>query len=408
MAKARPADAGTVTSPKGFLAAGVQCGLKASGKKDLALLVSETPCAAAGVFTSNQVRAAPVRVCQEHLRRRGRAIRAVVVNAGVANACTGEPGLANARAMTEVVGRALELEPSAVLVASTGVIGPQLPMEKVTAGIWLAVQQLSPRGGPDAGQAIMTTDSRAKHGSVQVTVGGKRVTIGGICKGAGMIAPNMATMLCFLTSDVAATPAVLKQALKAAVARSFNSITVDGDQSTNDTVLVLANGQAGNRPLAEAKGADYARFLEGLTQLAQQLAREIVRDGEGATKVMAITVRDARTEAEAKRVGLSIANSNLVKCAMFGNDPNWGRIAAAVGYAPVKVRPEKLSLWLGPLRVVHQGTPAAFDQQAAHELLKQSETIEVTVSLGLGKAEWTVWGSDLTYDYVRINAEYRT
>ena len=398
---------GSITSVPGFRAAGVHCGLKAGDELDLALVVSEVPCQAAAVFTANRVQAAPVLWDKEVLAISPEGVRAVAINSGCANACTGEQGLRDAQQMVRQVALALGTGPHGVLVMSTGVIGQRLDMEKIGAGIRAAVEALSTEGGHEVARAIMTTDTRPKEIAVQGEIAGRRVTIAGMCKGAGMIHPNMATLLGLILTDAAIAQPLLQRALRQAVEASFNRITVDGDMSTNDTVAVLASGLAGNREVKAENAPDYAEFLEGLTFVATELAKGVVRDGEGATKFIEVQVRGARTEAEAKQAAMAVATSNLVKTAIYGKDANWGRVICAVGYSGVEVDIERLSLWFDDLHLVKDGQPYNVDEERALEILSQDE-VAITVDLGQGEAEATVWTCDLTHDYVTINAHYRT
>ena len=392
---------GDAASPKGFRAAGVHCGVK-SERLDLALLVSEVPAAAAGVFTTNKVKAAPVRYSQRAVAA-GRA-QAVVVNSGNANACTGEPGFADAAEMAQLAGQALGLDPELVLVASTGVIGVPLPMEAIRAGIPRAARELA-ADGDLAARAILTTDTFPKTAAVRAKIGGVEVTIGGMAKGAGMIHPNLATTLCFLTTDAAAPAAVLRGALKRAVQPSFNSITVDGDTSTNDTVLLLANGRAGGAPITN--GDALAVFSAGLTLVASALARMVVRDGEGATRLVEIAVEGAVSDIEAHQAAMTVANSLLVKTALHGGEPNWGRILAALGRSGVEMAEETTDVFFADLAVVRGGlgVPGVWDAAAA--ALEEKE-ISVRIRLGVGTGAATVWTSDLSEEYVRINGSYTT
>ena len=394
---------GSVCAPHGFRAAGVAAGIKPSGNPDVTLIVSDRPAAAAALFTTNRVVAAPVLVSREHLED-GQA-QAFAINAGCANACTGDQGMADARRMAELAGELLGLPAQQVLVASTGVIGRMLPMDRLEAGLRRAAAELSPEGGPRAARAIMTTDTRPKEFAVEVEIGGAPVRIGGICKGSGMIAPNMATMLAFLTTDAEVWPEVLEAALRSAVERSFNCLTIDGDTSTNDMIGVLANGASGVRI---APGSPAHRvFCDALLEVCVQLTRELARDGEGATKLVTIEVRAARSFAQARKVGLAIGNSPLVKTALFGNDPNWGRILCAAGYSGVEIDPDRLALTLCGLPLVREGTPLPFDEGQMSAAMKVPE-VRIELDLGLGRAVATVWTCDFSYDYVRINAEYTT
>jgi glutamate N-acetyltransferase/amino-acid N-acetyltransferase len=392
---------GNAASPAGFRAAGVHCGVKRE-KPDLALLVSEVPASVAGVFTTNRVKAAPVRYTQAAVAR-GRA-QAIVVNSGNANACTGEPGLADAAEMATLTGAALDLDPELVLVASTGVIGVPLPMEAIRRGIPHAARSLAADGSA-AAEAIRTTDRFAKTAAVRLDLGGVRVTIGGMAKGAGMIHPNMATTLCFLTTDAALPPAVLRLALTRAVADSFNSITVDGDTSTNDTVLLLANGRAGGAPITN--GAELTRFTAGLTAVASELAKMVVRDGEGASRLVAIEVAGALSDAEAHQAAMTVANSLLVKTALHGGDPNWGRILAALGRSGVEMAEDRTDVLFGDLEVVRGGLGVPGVAAAAAAILAQDE-VTVRIHLGSGSGTSRVWTCDLSEEYVRINGSYTT
>lgn len=400
-------DGGSITTPEGFLAAGISCGIKVTGRKDLALIVSELPCVAAATFTTNKVKSAHVFVDRENLKPQKAMMKAIVVNSGNANCCTGQRGIEDARRMCELVGLELRIPAHQVLVASTGIIGIPLPMDKVEQGIKTAAAQLSRDGGRDAAEAIMTTDTVPKFAAIQLELNGKVICIGGIAKGAGMIAPNMATMLCFIGTDACIGRKALQSALRYAVERSFNSITVDGDTSTNDTVIVLANWMAGGAEIAEGSLA-FKQFQSALTELCQRFAKAIVSDGEGATKLIEIRVTGAMSESEAKAVALTVANSLLVKTALFGNDPNWGRIVAAAGRAPARLKQELLSLRIGEFDCFVKGEPVALDKSAAHDWLKANREVTIQIDLGLGDSSWTVWTCDLTEEYVRFNAEFTT
>jgi glutamate N-acetyltransferase/amino-acid N-acetyltransferase len=393
---------GSVCAPQGFRAAGVAAGIKPSGNPDVTLIVSDRPANAACLFTTNRVVAAPVTVSREHVQD-GRA-RAIAINAGNANACTGEEGLRNARRMAEVAGEALGCEPQEVIVCSTGVIGRMLPMDRLEAGLRRAASELVADGAP-AARAIMTTDTRPKEIAVEIPVGEGTIRIGGICKGSGMIAPNMATMLAFITTDAEVWPEVLQAAVRSAAERTFNCVTVDGDTSTNDTLAILANGASGVR-VAPGSPAHQA-FCDGLLQVCTHLARELARDGEGATKLVEIEVRSAHSVGEARQVALSIGNSPLVKTALFGNDPNWGRILCAAGYSGVDVDPNRLTLDLCGIPLVRSGTPVPFEEAVVSQAMRVPE-IAIELDLGQGEAGATVWTCDFSYDYVRINAEYTT
>lgn len=397
--------AGGITAPKGFVAAGVHAGLKKE-KMDLALIVSEVPATAAAVYTRNRVKAAPLLVTRENLK--SGIARAIVCNSGNANACTGERGYRDAREMAALTAAAVGCEPWQVVVASTGVIGVPLPMDKISAGIRAAAEKLGVDGGSDAAAAIMTTDTIKKEIAVQMTLGGVTVTIGGIAKGSGMIHPNMGTMLCFLTTDVAMEREDLEQALRAVVDRTFNMVTVDGDTSTNDMAVILANGCAGNPPLTIE---DHAVFRAALEYVCRELARLIARDGEGATKLITVKVRGAASEGEARLVARTVAGSNLVKSAVFGADANWGRILCAAGYSGAEIDPNRVDIYLesraGCEQMARDGEGLAFCEDSAAAILREEE-ITIILDLKQGTAAATAWGCDLTYDYVKINASYRT
>lgn len=394
---------GGVTAPQGFQAAGVQAGIK-KDRKDMALIVSAGPSAIAGVFTLNRVQAAPVQFCRKQLA--GRKATAIIVNSGNANACTGRQGLRDAATMAHLTARALKLNPQTVFVCSTGTIGRPLPMTTIRRGIGRAAAALAPDGGADAARAIMTTDTRPKQAAVRLAIDGRMVTIGGMAKGAGMIHPQMATLLVFLTTDARVAPAALQQALTTAVNQSFNCISVDGDQSTNDTVLLMANGLAGNRPLQPAHPA-WQRFGTALNDVTRQLAQMIVRDGEGATKFVTLTVKGAPNPAAARRVAQAVANSLLVKTSWFGADPNWGRVICAVGYAGVAVKPDRIDIAYNGHRVVAGGRPAGFDPGALHRILVRPE-FSLEINLHLGRASTTIYTCDCSHQYVTINAAYMT
>lgn len=395
---------GGITAPKGFQAAGVQAGIKKSGKLDVAVIYSTVPASVAGVFTTNTMAAAPVAVSR--LALESGIASAFVVNSGCANACTGEQGLLDAKAMAHLTAELLNIKEQDVLVASTGIIGVNMPMAKVAAGIKAAVEQLSEKGQEKATLAIMTTDTFPKSCAYEFELGGVPVRIAGIAKGSGMIHPNMATMLAFITTDAAIAPAMLKQALTEAVSVSFNMISVDGDTSTNDMASVLANGLAGNKVIDSAD-TDYAAFTKVLTEVCIYLAKQVVVDGEGATKFLEINVRGAVSFDDAKKAAMAISKSPLVKTAFFGQDANWGRILCAVGYSEAAADPTKISLTIGNLTIVKQGMGIALDEQALKKIMAEDE-IKVVVDLGLGQAEATMWTCDFSYEYVKINGEYHT
>jgi glutamate N-acetyltransferase/amino-acid N-acetyltransferase len=396
---------GGVTLPGGFKASGIHSGIK-KVKKDLALVLSETPAHAAGVFTTSQVQAAPVLVCKQQLKR-SRTFRAIVVNSGNANACTGERGLNDAWSMAQSVARATGAGLNEIFVSSTGVIGQYLPMEKVEAGIPLAVSALSADGHGSAAEAIMTTDTFAKECAVRVTIDGAEVTLGGMAKGSGMIAPNMATMLAFITTDVNISAELLTYALKRAADRSFNRITVDGDTSTNDMVLILANGMAGNSEMSDPDSPAYRTFYDALEYLLVRLSKMIVLDGEGATKFVEIEVTGAATELAAVRAARAIANSSLVKTALNGEDANWGRILAAVGYSGIEFSPAEVEIFFGDVPILKQQYAIDFSEADAKRVLSQKE-IKITVNLHQGNHTASFWTCDLSREYVSINANYRT
>lgn len=394
---------GSVTAPRGFRAAGVHCGVKAS-RKDLAIVAADRPASAAALFTTNAVKAAPVLVSQEKVQ--SGAAQAITINSGNANACTGAQGLADAQEMAALTARHLGIAEEFVLVASTGVIGVPLPMEAIRLGIPPAIEALRPEGGADAADAILTTDAFPKTAAAQIELGGALVTIGGMAKGAGMIHPNLATTLCVLTTDAVIAGAQLRRALRHAVDRSFNCISVDGDTSTNDTVFCLANGMAGNAPLVDDDLA-LDRFSETLGEVATALAKMVVRDGEGASKVGTLIVRGARSGEDARRVATAVMTSPLVKTALGGGEPNWGRVLAAVGRSGAGVNPETIDVWIGGVPVVRNGTAASPDLAAAAAAMSGVE-VEMQVDLHLGSGTFTGWFSDLTEGYVKVNAGYLT
>lgn len=395
---------GAVTAPSGYRAAAARCGIKTEGP-DITLILSDRPASVAAVFTTNQVKAAPVLVSREHAAG-GRA-RAIVANSGNANCCTGEQGLADARAMASLAAEAVGIDPGEVLVASTGVIGHPLPMVKVEQGIREAARQLSPEGGEQAALGVMTTDTRPKRRAVEVDIGGRPVRIGALAKGVGMIEPNMATMLCFITTDAPCAPAALKTALLRVCDRTFHCVTVDGDTSTNDSVFLLANGAAGGPPL-EADPEHLEQFAIALEQVARYLVREIARDGEGATKLVEVEVTGAASEADARRVAKTIANSPLVKTALFGQDPNWGRVVAAAGRSGVAFDPDRVQAWIGSVEAVRHGAISPeYSEAAAHAQLAADE-VHLRLDLGAGDCSITVYTCDFSYEYVKINAEYHT
>ncbi|HEY3374191.1 MAG TPA: bifunctional glutamate N-acetyltransferase/amino-acid acetyltransferase ArgJ [Candidatus Aquicultor sp.] len=390
-----------VTAPKGYKAAGIACDIKQSGRKDMAIILSDMPASAAAVFTTNKVAAAPVLVSKGHVAN-GIA-QAIVINSGNANACTGKQGLLDAKTMAGITAGALSIKPDDVIVSSTGIIGVPLPMQKVEQGITTAAKLVSEHGSSDAAEAIMTTDTFSKEFVVSFETGGGEVKIGGMAKGSGMIAPNMATMLAVITTDANVPADTLNTILKTAVDMSFNSITVDGDTSTNDMVVMLANGASG----VTITDQNINLFQEALNELCIHLAKLIVRDGEGATKLIEVAVKGAANDSDAKKTAMAVANSNLVKTAFFGQDPNWGRIVCAVGYSSAQVDQTKVDVYYDGEKLVENGTPIAYNTFKVEELLKQPD-VKVEIDLKLGAGSASVWTCDFSYDYVKINAEYHT
>lgn len=404
---------GGITAPRGFKAAGIHCGIK-ENRPDLALIYSQFSAATWGMFTTNKVKAAPVILSQKKIRR-GWA-RAVVANSGNANACTGRRGFEDAKRMCEIVAEELNLNPEEVLVASTGIIGEYLPMDKIERGIKLAAKSLSPQGSHQTAEAILTTDRVVKELALETDIygrGEKKVRMGGIAKGSGMISPNLATMLCFITTDACITRDALKEALQRAVNRSFNQISVDGDMSTNDTVIILANGRAGNKkiktwrkkPTLRVKDENFDRFCESLDYLCRYLARSIVKDGEGATRIFEVKVEGAPFPQDARRIARAVATSNLVKTAIAGASPNWGRIMAALGSAQTKVKIEKVEVLINGCVVVKNGKSTGISSSSLREILSQKELV-ILIRLNQGRCETSFWGCDLTEKYVKINKRY--
>lgn len=393
-----------VTFPKGFKAAGVKAGIKKSGNLDLALIYTEKEAAVAGVFTKNAVAAAPVIVSREVVK--GGKAHAIVANAGCANACTGETGLADARKMAALAAAEVGCAPDEVLVGSTGIIGVNLPMDKLEAGIKAAAAELSEDGSKNAGNAIITTDTYSKACSCEVEIGGQAVRFGAIAKGSGMIQPNMATMLCYITTDANISSQLMQKALSEIVEVSFNMISVDGDMSTNDTVLVLANGASGAAEITDGS-PEYDKFYATLKEICQELSKRIAADGEGATKFLTINVSGTKTFEDAKTVAMSIAKSPLVKTAFFGEDPNWGRVICAVGYAGIPMVPEKTVIKFGGVPVYANGLGAEFNEDDIHKVMAEHDIV-IDVEMGMGDAKATVWSCDFSYEYVKINGEYHT
>ncbi|WP_278402286.1 MULTISPECIES: bifunctional glutamate N-acetyltransferase/amino-acid acetyltransferase ArgJ [Megamonas] len=393
-----------VTFAKGFTAAGVKAGIKKSGNLDVAVIYTKTQAVVAGTFTQNKVAAAPVYVSKEVVAT-GTA-HAIVANAGCANACTGQQGLDDAHKMAQIAADELGVNANDVIVGSTGVIGVNLPMDKLEAGIKDAVANLSADGSDNAGRAIITTDTHSKSVTCEFELSGKTVRMGAIAKGSGMIRPNMATMLCYITTDIAIDQALLQKAVSGCVEKSFNMISVDGDMSTNDMVIVLANGEANNAKITE-ENADYQIFFDKLMMLCTELAKQIAADGEGASKFLTINVKGAKSFADAKTVGMAIANSPLVKTAFFGEDPNWGRVICAVGYSGADMVPEKTVVKFGGITIFANGTGATYDEKALAHVMKQKDIV-IDIELNMGQEDATVWSCDLSYEYVKINGEYHT
>jgi glutamate N-acetyltransferase/amino-acid N-acetyltransferase len=391
--------AGNVTSAKGFLSSGIHAGLKEGREKDMALLVSTCPADAAGAFTTNQVKAGPVRVSQEHLKN-GK-VRAIIINSGNANACTGVRGIADAKRMTVATATALRCKPQEVLVCSTGRIGVPLPIRKVLRGIRNCARILKPGRGSVAARAIMTSDTVRKEGAVRLSLGGRRVVIGAMAKGSGMIHPNMATMLCVVTTDAAVDRATLARVTSEAVEQSFNRISVDGDMSTNDTVLVLANGAAGNRPL-KSYDADMGKFAAALKMVMLEMAKKIVGDGEGMTRVIELAVTGTATEADAKKMAEAVVRSALVKTSWHGGDPNWGRIMGAIGASGARMREELVDIHYDGVAAVRGGVAAATPMGRLRAAARRSR-VAIQVNLNLGKGSYAMLTTDLSEKYVRIN-----
>ena len=402
---------GGVCAAQGFKAAGVHVGVKthAAWKRDLALIVSDVDCAAAAVFTKNVVKAAPIHIDRRHLEN-GRA-RAIIANSGNANACAPN-GEENAVKMCQAAAKAIGCDPTDVLVSSTGVIGQTLNVKVIEDGMpaLYAALASSAEASDAAAHAIMTTDLVKKEVAVETVIGGKTVRMGGIAKGSGMIHPNMGTMLCFLTTDCDISSEMIKAALLETVKVSFNRISVDGDTSTNDTCIVLANGMAGNAPITE-KGEDYEAFLAALNTLTVELARKMASDGEGAKHLITCTVKGAADEAQAETIGKSVIGSSLTKAAIFGADANWGRVLCAMGYSGAEFDPDKVDVHFvsaaGDIAVCEKGRGLPFDEELAKRILTEHD-VEIAITMGEGSADCTCWGCDLTYDYVKINGDYRT
>ncbi len=396
---------GGITTVPGILASGIAAGIKPSGKKDLALIYSSVPARAAAVFTQSQVKGAPVLVSREHMRD-GR-VQAILASSGCSNVCTGEQGLKDAREMTRIVGELLHVSPRQVLIAATGVIGQLLPMDKIRTGLPKLVKGLSPQGGRHAAEAILTTDTVPKEAALRLEVAGRPITLGGIAKGVGMLEPHLATMFCFMATDAMVAGDALQSVLRRTVDRSFNRITVDGDQSTSDTVAVLANGLAENAPL-ERGGKGLRQFARGLEALTTRLAKLLVEDGEGATRLVEIRLCGARTRREALLAARSVANSPLVKTALNGADPNWGRIMMALGKSPARVAPDRVCIAIGDEVLVERGVQKPGARLDRIREVMGGREYAITIDLALGRGEDRVWTSDLSEEYVRINAKYTT
>jgi len=396
---------GGVTAAAGFKAAGIEAAIKYANRKDMALLAADQPCAVAALYTSNKVAAAPVLIDRE--RTAAGLTQAVVINSGNANACTGAQGLENARAMARLTAAELGIDERLVLVCSTGVIGVHLPMERIAAGIKKAVAALSYDGAHHAACAIMTTDTVKKEFAVELAIDGERVVIGGMTKGSGMIEPNMATMLAFITTDAVIAAGALDAALRVAVASSFNRIVVDGDQSTNDTVIAMASARAGHRPLAP-EHPEWGRFVDALRVVCVELGKQIVMDGEGATRFVTVKVSGAASDADAQLAARAVAKSPLVKTSWFGVDPNWGRVIAAVGYSGAAVEEQRVQILIGGIAAYDRGRVAQPEDLAAMQSAMRARVFEVEINLNLGTGCDTVYTCDLSHDYVSINAEYTT
>ncbi len=403
--------AGGVTAAKGFLAASTAAGIKYSGRQDMAMIYSPVPCRAAGTFTTNLVQAAPVKWDRMRIEE-GTPVQAVVVNAGIANACTGQEGMDYCSQTAKAAAWALNIPEESVLVASTGVIGMQLPMDRIAAGVAAMAPKLEegPAGGEAASKAIMTTDTKNKEAAAWVEIGGVTVTIGGMCKGSGMIHPNMCTMLSFVTTDAAISRDLLLEALREDIKDTYNMISVDGDTSTNDTVLLLANGMAGNAEITE-KGPDYEAFCRALHYVNETLSKKIAGDGEGCTALFEVQVRGAATKEQAKILAKAVITSNLTKAAIFGHDANWGRILCAMGYSGAQFDPEKVDLFFesraGRMQIIADGVAVDYSEEKATKILSEPE-VRAVADIKMGQETATAWGCDLTFDYVKINADYRS
>ncbi len=396
---------GGITAVQGVQAAGIHAGIKKDNLKDLALIVSDEPALAAGVFTKNSVTAAPVILCRKHLS--DPTIQAIIINSGNANACTGDEGMRNAQKMATLTAEHLGIPTEHVLVSSTGVIGQQLPMDVIESGIQESVKQLSTTGGDDAAEAIMTTDTHPKSVAVEIEIDGKPVKIGGIAKGSGMIAPNMATMLSYLTTDVCITSDILQTALSQVADESYNLLTVDTDRSTNDTVILLSTCKADNNVIQQPNGIHYESFYEGLHHVCTELVKMLARDGEGATKLVEVVIQNAKNRDDAEKAARAVAESPLVKTAVFANDANWGRIMMAIGKSGAEFDPYKVDVMLHNYVLVKNGMNAGYDEETATKLF-DNDPVRIVINLRAGDSEITMWTCDYSYDYIRINADYRT
>lgn len=407
MYKVREFD-GSITSVKGFEASGVVADVKgkATGKKDVAIIYSDVDCVGAGVFTKNLVRSQTIDICKDNLRRNQ--IRAIVINSGNANACVGKKGYTDAMRMTEITADALNIKKEKVLVSSTGVIGQLMPMDRIEKGIKLAAENLSKNGGFDASEAIMTTDLVAKNMAVKVMMeGGEEISIAGMAKGSGMIHPNMATMLCYITTDVRIESSILQRILSEITEKTFNMVSVDRDTSTNDSAILLASGKANNPIIDSENCVDYEILKRGVHYVMEYLAKSIARDGEGATKLIEVDVRNALSFDDAKTVGKSVVTSPLVKTAIYGEDANWGRIITAVGYSGAEIEEASIDITVGDVKVCENGMGILEDETEINKILKKDE-VKILIDLKLGNQDAKVWGCDLSYDYIKINADYRT
>ena len=402
---------GGVTAAKGFEAAAAEAQIKYKDRKDMALIYSQVPCVAAGTFTTNVVKAAPVRWDQEIVKKSAN-VHAVIINSGIANACTGEEGYGYCEQTAQAAERLLRIPASSVLVASTGVIGMQLPMDRIRDGVALLAEGKADteEAGLEAAKAIMTTDTKPKYAAAQVEIGGKTVTVGGMCKGSGMIHPNMCTMLAFVTTDADISKEMLQKALSDDIKDTYNMVSVDGDTSTNDTVLLLANGMAGN-PVIDRENEDYAVFKEALNYVNTELAKKIAGDGEGATCLFEVKVIGAESKEQAVTLSKSVITSSLTKAAIYGHDANWGRILCAMGYSGASFDPDRVDLYFesaaGKLKIIENGVSTGYSEEMATKILSE-EYVTATADIKMGEASATAWGCDLTHEYVNINADYRS